>query len=676
MIDTSWQSTVVSKFRGAQTYLDTTEGRVEDAIEAINCEFREDGDTVRTRTGFGIAIDVSEKSSGSFNWVSELGNYLVWLNPGVGVKIARIDGTFTPSTLIVNTTASHAQFCANGNRLYVALLDSTQRSNTSAYVITRITGTFYADQLFAPPMMGLAATTSEPTTGRVTAGVHYGGVIIEHRGGFIGRPSPDTGVGTPDTTTFARFTFTATGSKNASVTLTPTPGVPWPASAVKVHLILTPVSNKALFMFVPDKVVDVTGGTTTPITFTWDLSDDEMRQAARDDSNLLASKSLLLETQTTLNVASLTPYCIFTYGDRMGYVVQITEPDGNQVCSLLLSERGNAEQIMLTRSLIRLPGQLPITLAFELNEQTCILGPNQTFTTSDTGGDPVQWRIPTSRNAVIGTPSFRGVDVNAKEGYAIVASKTGLFSFNGFDYSTLPISYAQTDKWNTINWAYARHLIVKNDISNRVVYVLAPTGDTPTYELWAWSYKNFDPRNINQWWKAVDFSEITIPEYAFGDLCVVQNDRSTAVSAAYNKLELWLMTRSAASHIRRKKIPSDENPYRDGTDEQIECAYTPGNVPPNMGAAFMMHHGVQVKASGSGRLNIEAIAINTETDGSTEVNYMEPPPLDLVAAATEYELYPTDLIAPKVRYRFTNLDEDSHFVLHFAKFYYSVYSLY
>lgn len=678
MIDPSWTAATISKFRGAQSYTD--EGPIEQALEAINCEFRENGDTVRTRLGFGECLsNVTETSAGCINWVSELGNYLVWLKPGTGVRIGAITGNpFTPSTIIADASAAYAQFLVNGNRLYVVLLDSNQRSTTSGYVISRVGGTFYADKLFAPPKTNLTSVITEPNAGRITAGVHYLGVILEHRGGFIGRPSPDSGSGSfPDTTTFSWVTFTASGSKTANWSITP--ATAWPDSAVRAHLVMTPVSNRALLIFVPDAVVSVPAGTTSAIAFTWNISDDELRQSARDDSNLLASKSLLYDTQSVAGTAQYTPYGIFSYGDRVGYLTQIQEPDGNKVCSLLISERGNAERVMLTRSLVRLPGQLPITLAFDLSEQVCILGPDYTFITSDTGGDPVQWSIPTQISKNIGTPAIRGVDVNGTDRYAIVASKAGLFPFNGFSYPILPISYGQTDKWDTINWNYAGHVVVRNDVTNRIIYVIVPVNNPVEYKLWCWSYKNFDPKDMGRWWKQVDFTEVSISGFTPRDMVMVRNQLPAAIAAAYDRQELWLFPGSAGS-LRRKKTSSDTYPYADGPNgsrTRIATTYTPRWVPEDMGGAQHMHHGCMLRVSGSGRLQITVTGVNGNETGD-----VRPPitqandPVTMHAQARDYECAGFDMIASQAKYTFENLDADSYFIMSNLRLYHSLYSLY
>lgn len=670
MVDPTWKTADISSFRGVRSYMDNTEGDIEQALEAVNVEFRVDGETLRTRRGIGVALNITEKASSVFDWVTDNWSFLVWLHPGVGIKIGdktAADFAASVSTVIAQTTATHATFCQNGNRLYVAFLDSNQRSTSSAYVICRIGSNFTADKLFAPPKTGLTPTITEPGTGRVTQGIHYFGIVLEHRGGFIGRPSPDSGSGEPNSTTFQRITFTSAGDKNLRLVITPSTN--WPDDAVQARLVMTPVSNPALYIFVPDAVVTVPAGTTTAITFNIDIDDATLRMSARDDDGAAATKLLSLKTQTTAGTPPFYPHCIFSYGDYIGFVTQLTEPDGNQLSTLLISQRNQAERIILNRSIIRTPNQLPVTLAFELNGQTCIIGPNHTHITSDGGGDPVTWGIPRKIGNGIGTEAHRGVDVDKANNYALVASKTGLYVFNGFAYSNLPISHGQTDKWQTINWSYARNLIVKNDVTEKIVYVLAPTGSTPTYKLWAWSYKNFDPKNLEHWWKSADFSEVTIPNYPFATIAMVQNDLPTAPSTASKQSELWLFPTSTATHFRRMKSVADSNIYQDGPDdspESIACRYVPRNVPSRMQAALHYYHGVTCKLAGNGQLNVRVQELNNETN-----NYTDLYPAYLSDQTVDYELFGSDLLAHKAHYVFTNSSAGSYFVLSALRFYYS-----
>lgn len=670
MVDPSWKTADISTFRGVRSYMDNTEGDIEQALEAVNVEYRVDGETLRTRRGFGVAVNVTEKASSVFDWVTDNWSFLVWLHPGVGIKIGdKTAADFAGSvvTVISQTTATHAVFCQNGNRLYVAFLDSNQRSSSSAYVICRIGSSFTADKLFAPPKDSLTPTITEPGAGRVTQGIHYFGIVLEHRGGFIGRPSPDSGAGEPNSTTFQRISFTSAGDKNLRLVITPATN--WPDSAVQARLVMTPVSNPALYIFVPDAIVTVPAGTTTAITFDIDIDDATLRQSARDSDGAAATKLLSLKTQTISGTPPFCPHYIFSYGDYIGFVTQLTEPDGNQLSTILIAERNQAERIILNRSIIRTPNQLPVTLAFELDGQTCIIGPNHTHVTSDGGGDPVQWGIPRKVGNGIGTEAHRGVDIDTTNGYAIVASKTGLYVFNGGAYSNLPISHGQTDKWQTINWNYARNLIVKNDVTEKVVYVLAPVGATPTYKLWAWSYKNFDPKNIEHWWKAADFSEVTIPAYNFTTIGIVQNDLPTAPAAAGKLTELWLFSSASSTHFRRMKSVNDSNIYQDGDDgapELINCRYTPRNIPARMQAADHYYHGMLGKIAGNGVLNVRVQEFNRET-----LNYMELSPVFLSSDTVDYELLGCDLIAHKAHFVFTTSGVGSYFILSALRFYYS-----
>ncbi len=644
MIDPSWKKTEIDDFGGAWTFRDTPDVPVGKALAAVNCEFRPK--MVRKRYGFGEAFDANEAITGMYNWVSNLGNYLLWFLAGTGVKI--IDVTANPPTesTIISTASGHsAIFTDAGDRLLVSIFGTNGRGATQGYIISKQSGSFVADKLFAPPITYTGGTPTEPSAGVVTAGVHKLAYCIEYRGGFLGRLSPDSGAGTTTYDTFAPRSFDSAEDKKLQWILDTT----WPTDAVKVHILMAPVSDPENFRFVPDVFATVTGGASESKTFTINVTDEFLLSLP---SQYAGTKHRLFMTRTVGGgeTGPFSPSVIVPLGDRMGYITTRDDNVGNPVSVMWVSERQNHQQVAADVGVIELPGQREITTAVQMLGSIYIWGPNWTYATSDNNLFPAQWPVPHKIDGQKGTPAPRGVTVAADGSHAWVPTKEGLYYFNGA-YAHLPISYEQSDVWRTINWNYGYMIQVAENAEKKVVAVLVPLGAaTAPSHILCWNYrKGMTPSKA-------DYSSWTFSSYSLGALALVQNELTGVAAGNYKKLELWTAP-SDADAILRQMTDSDSLPYRDDT-AAVSFQYDTALVPKRNPAMDLQHHRVDVRSRGAGILAVRMREMDIDDDntGATQEEHLGD--IQLSSAPAKQEQMSADMIAQAKYLRFTEASVD------------------
>lgn len=512
------------------------------------------------------------------------------------------------------------------------------------YVWNPTVGVFSGDALFSPPLTYTPSAPTEPSAGSVTAGEHRLVYAIEDRSGFIGRLCPDSGSGTPAEETVQPVEFTSAGSKNLSWVLNTT----WPANAVKVHVAMTPVSNPALYVFVPGANAAVTGGASESHTITFDISDEDLYAAAGRGAD--ATNHTLWYTQTTSNTGPFNPHGMFLYGDRMVYITEIDDGNGNMVGAAFASERNNYQQITPDISLIQTPGQLEITTGFALNGTAFLCTPNETYATSDNNLYPSQWPS-AQRVGTVGTSAPRGVAVapDAGEGgVAFVADKRGLFAFSG-RYDRLPMSYLQSDVWESINWSYG-YLVQVVDIPHlQTVAVAVPLGDaTAISHILTWCYR----KGAN--YAQADYSKWNFSSFDIGALALVENDLSAAATGNADRMELWVAP-SDADEIRRQMNANDSTPWRDGT-AGIPFTYRTGPIPGAEITEKQRHHGAFHRVTGSGTLAVEAQSV----DGGWTKSLRS---ITLASAPDKNEWRPFHKMMPRTTYEYSHTAADAHVLI-------------
>ncbi|HZO57459.1 MAG TPA: hypothetical protein VFB63_32405 [Bryobacteraceae bacterium] len=607
---------------------------------------------------------------------------------GVGLNDATIGGTYTGDTpdtynVVISATGTPDSFQwtkASLNGVFSASIPITGAAQALDNGITVTFGattghtlndqwgrevrTLTSDKLFSPPITyGSAVTPTEPSAGRITAGMHRLGYIIETRSGFIGRPSPDSGSGTPGVDiTFTPVEFTAAGSKNLSWALTTT----WPADAVKLHLIMTPVSEPSHYYFVPGATNDVVGGASSTETFVIDISDEELIFTGQD-----ASEHLLLYTQTTGGTGPFNPYFVFPFGDRMVYLGRVTDSSGREYSAAFASHRNAHQEISLRLNLFTSPGQVDMVAGFALGNNVFLVGRQGTFATQDTGGDPINWPPLQLVDGKRGTVSFQGFDVSPSGRFVWIADISGLYRFDGSSYEDIPVSYYQAETWARINWMGAPHKVKVVDYAakNRVV-VLAPLdGATEPSHFLVWDYSRGQTPN------SVRFSIWSIgASFNPGSICVV-NNYNDPYSGAYAPpgRYLFVSNRQDLNTNILDGLPTaysafTANGYRDkaASESAIDSIYETALF--GAGDGVQQHHGGHIDAHGAGTLNI----FLKSKDGVVSKTLRT---LTLAAAPDRNNYRGGHLLSEGSSYRFRVNTADHYFILNELTAYSSPYSL-
>jgi hypothetical protein len=139
---------------------------------------------------------------------------------------------------------------------------------------------------------------------------------------------------------------------------------------------------------------------------------------------------------------------------------------------------------------------------------------------------------------------------------------------------------------------------------------------------------------------AVSYTLQNITGAALGSIGIVQNGTS-------GKLELWIGPGNAAQDFRRQKNALDTFQYRDDASTGIASAYRTG---PSLGPSrprVSHHHGLTLRARGSGALALRAQTLDQAAEFVAD-------PITLGAApGLEYDRL-VDLIAEDVSWYITN----------------------
>jgi hypothetical protein len=591
VIDRTWARKILTTFGGAWTDRDAPDIPLNKSQQSDNCEFPSPG-AAKTRYGFGEAFDADEAIGSMRNWVSNLGNYLVWLLEGTGIRI--IDVTANPptkSTVVSTVSGVAASFADAGDRYYTAIFGTDGKGATEGRVISFQSSAFVSDKLFPPPLTYTPGAPSEPGAGSVTAGMHRLAYCVEYRSGALLRLSPDSGAGQPNIESFQPVEFVAAGSKNLQWVINPT-SPNWPADVVKVRVAMTPVSNPNLYVFVPGADPVVTGGGADSKTITFDISDDDLLAVA-ENNDATDHRFFLTRDSDGTDDGPFDPAVVFLVGDRMGYVTTIDDGLGNDVGAIYISNRNKFQAFTADQHLIQLPGQLDIVTAFSLFGNVYMLGPSWTYMTHDNGRTPVEWPTPSQVDGQKGTNAPLGVALAPSGTHGWVANEQGLYYFKGA-YSHLPISFNQSDVWDTINWNYGYQIEVVDFEKRKTVMVKVPLGSaTSPSHILTWNYrKGFDPDKA-------EYSAYTFSGYDLGAMALVQNELNGVVAGNSKKLELWLAP-SDGDALLRQKTASDASPYNDnsaGIASTFKTALLPG---PSKKSQVLQHHGGHFRVTGSG----------------------------------------------------------------------------
>ncbi len=594
MVDPTYQQQLVTDFGGSWLSVDAPDVPSGKGFVSENIEYAPG--KAQTRLGFGVAYNTNLAMSAMFNWVSSLGDLLVYYaTADNSVRLFDIASP-TPQTVIPgDLVGAAAIFTDAGARLYCAFFTSMGIGASGCKVISYQSAAFVSDPAFQPPLTYTPSAPTEPGPGTITGGTHYVAYRVEYRSGFITRPSPDSGNGVPGPATFEPVEFVASGGANAAWTLNTT----WPDGAINVYMLMTTVVNPAQFFLIPGAVEPVVGGVASSITFTIDISDDLLFASGTDQTD-----SIFFLTNTVLGVPPFFPSQVFTHGNRMCYVTTVSDSNDNQSGAIYVSNRSAYQEISPDLSLIQLPGFKNIICAISLDNVMYIFGPQWTYRTIDNGADPVTWPTPGLVDGRRGTQAVRGAVVSPAGTYAWVAVPgDGLYFFQGV-YPSLPISYYQSPDWERINWDAQGSLDIKDNPAKKSVYVLAALdeAETPSHLL-KWDYTNgFGPEQVQ-------YSIDSIQNYDLGCIEVVENQLADMPLGVPHTPEFWLGPSSPAP-ILRNKSPLDDDPYIDNgfpIFANYETSLFPKQGTPG---EIYQHHGANIRAKGEGDLFVTAYTLD------------------------------------------------------------------
>lgn len=490
----------MTKVRGAAALPDQFD-RAEYSELARNVEYAL-GEQATTRRGFGAAWNPNKGISSMFQWLLAATNRLAFYNKTDGKVTLRNLGASTDLDILTGQSAEYVDFASLGSRLVFALGTAAGAGAAQARVWDNATAPATADKAFEPPVTTafLNTTTSEPTSGEVSAGIRNLAVVFKTRTGYETRPSPvvpgfASSGGIAD---LVPVVVTTTGGKTLQVTIAPLAGN-WPASFASAELLMTTAQNRATYYFVPGCTVPVLGGTNTPSTFPLVDISDTILAAKSSTQAVSASKDYFgLYSQDSSGNGPFNPFLVLGYSDRTVYMTLLS--DGTT--GIFVSNKQAPQWITLANHLIQLEEKRVMTSMFVLQGTIYLLGPGWTYAASDNSALPITWVPPQQVDGKIGTSSVYGVSANSSLGYAWVGDTSGLYLFQNGSYAARPVSYLNTPDWERINWAAAQGTFQVFDFpARKMVFVKAPLdGASAANYLMAWDYSQ------GQGWNQVNYT--------------------------------------------------------------------------------------------------------------------------------------------------------------------------
>lgn len=149
----------------------------------------------------------------------------------------------------------------------------------------------------------------------------------------------------------------------------------------------------------------------------------------------------------------------------------------NQQSVLSVSQPGDPETVNGATGVISVAatdGQIVMNV-FALRGNLYAVKDGSLYVTTDNGDDPVNWPIDIV-SSTVGAVSPNAVGLG--DGWAVIASKTGLYMFSGGQPEKISQEIQPT--WDAINWGAALGLWVVVDPYAQRIYIGAPTGASAT----------------------------------------------------------------------------------------------------------------------------------------------------------------------------------------------------
>lgn len=521
--------------------------------------------------------------------------YLAWIDQS-GMKVGPYNaGANTYSTGI--STPVYGALAPWGDRIYGAPLGTGAIGGEGYQYITPSAATPAQQANRAP--LGILQYAITFATSPVASGMSGGNrkyaVMFITQSGYVTRPGPLSTLGYTYGLSATAYP-SQTNAANDSVTVTLTPTSTWPGDIVGAVLLITTTNNLARLLYAPVANAVITPGSSTPVSFAPIVAADGVLAQQPDALDM----EQLLSRDGVGNPA-FNPRGMFAAGDRMVYLLSHTNNAFLGGAGILISEPGSPETFSPDFHYRKLPsGQEPVA-GFYYQGGIYIIGHNFTYVYTDTGDYPVTWPTPRLVSGSIGTSHIQGTNADPS-GNCLVAHQSGLYLFQGGQYSTLPISYFQEAEWSSIQWPTPGVDVpfgVVEDRANQRIYVLCKSS---TYGncLLVWDYmEGISPDKVK-------FSVWTFP-YEVSAMALVLNQGDSVSSLVRN--HLWLAVGSGApsggQHFLLQKELGNVNLY-DDNGVTIDSRYRGPYLPMNSNYLVNYHPGFEVRVLGSGLLTPRA----------------------------------------------------------------------
>lgn len=521
--------------------------------------------------------------------------YVAWITSN-GLDYGPYNAASSNASLGISTPV-YGILAPYGNKLYAGYLGTgAVAAEGYSYMVPALAapGPYQANRgplLSTQVSFGYAAT---PVASGMTAGAHTYAVMFITQSGYVTRPGPVQSGGYTYGTSYTAY-GSYTNAANDSVVVTLTPGTTWPADIVGAVLLVTTTNNLARLLYAPVGNATITPGSATPVSFTALAVADGVLAQQPDALDM----EQLLSRDAAGNPA-FEPRGMFAAGDRMVYLLTQANNAFTDGAGILISEPGSPETFSLDFHFRKLPAnEEPIT-GFYYQGGIYVIGHNFTYVFTDTGGYPVTWPNPRLVSGSIGTSHINGASADPS-GNCLVAHQSGLYLFQGGQYSTLPISYFQEAEWSSIQWPAPSVNVpfgVVEDRANQRIYVLCYSV-TYGYCLFVWDYmEGISPDKVK-------FSVWTFP-YSITAMALVLNQGDSVSSLVRN--HLWLVVGNAftgGGNFLLQKELGNANLYTDN-GVVIDSRYRGPYLPMNSPYLVNYHPGFEIRVLGSG--NLTAIA--------------------------------------------------------------------
>jgi hypothetical protein len=465
---------------------------------------------VKSRPGFVAGVAVTGKVSSIYDWVNAGFGYVLFFEDGTVKAINKANSAITS---MFPQAARGMVVAEAGQNAYIALYGSDGLGAGQVRISVPVVGIGTTDTAFAAPFIEVPVVT-DIGSGEVTQGVHKFAYIVQTRTGFAGQPGPKPG------DVFSPVSFNvAAGGRTVNMAIT----VTIPANASFIYPIMTRADNPDRWYFVPDVQVVLAPGPTT-INIPISISDERLADSAEE-----ANEHFDAIVATVANAGPLSPSAVFTYGQRMAYIVND---------KVYFSDQDDFQFITEDRNVVQLPGKKRIVAGGQLRGSAYLLGYQSTHEVADNGDFPSTWAPANEVSSSIGTVGPEAIETHTAGDYWWVVSRSGVYLFDG-RYSNRPISYYQSNDWNRINWAAADRIRIRDLVTRQELYVAVPLDNAtePTHTM-CWSYaRGLTPEEVDY---SLDDYNTGTAFGRFGGMGVVKNPTTLLE-------ELWITPVQAAT---------------------------------------------------------------------------------------------------------------------------------